>query len=309
MDNQNRWQAFPNQKEESKRLPSGKAKKLSKKVFRKNKLFNLKTKFFLLLIFNLGIAAFYLYNHRQLNILEKVIFGLNNLEMSILLEILIFIVFIFLTLSGFFIWFYFFIRGVTYPADQQREKYFLRSWYETKLDIDTIIIIAFIIKLIIQPFSVYGSSMEPNFHNHQYIIVNTFIYRFIPPQRGDVIVFKYPFDKNKNYIKRIIGLPNERIVFKNNGIYIYNNEFKNGVKLNENYLPSGTKTIVKKPEFKDVTLKENEYFVLGDNRESSSDSREWGSLDRNLIIGKAWVICWPLPDWQTVPKINYIFNQ
>jgi signal peptidase I len=149
--------------------------------------------------------------------------------------------------------------------------------------------------------------MEPNFHDQEYIIVNEMDYRLHQPQRGDVIVFKYPLNKNKNYIKRIIGLPGERVIIKDNEVWIYNDQYRSGVELHESYIPSSAKTEPRNNKFSDITLKNNEYYVLGDNRGASSDSREWGTVASDLIIGKSWVVCWPIADWKviTVPTYNY----
>jgi len=291
----NRWSTFPQDI----------APQPEKQPKEKKKILTLKVKSFLLILVNVFLILFYLYTHRDLNLVERAIYGLANVEMSILFEMLAVSIFVILTFLGIIIWSYFFIKEAIFPAEKKKEKYFLRSWYETKLDIDTVVIIALLIRLIIQPFSVFGSSMEPNFHNHQYIIINAISYRLHSPARGDIIVFKYPYNKNKNYIKRIIGLPKERIQIKNNQVYIYNSEHPDGFVLNENYLIKGTKTTPHNKEFSDITLKDNEYYVLGDNRESSSDSRDWGPLPKDLIIGKTWILCWPLSDWKIVPSVQY----
>ncbi len=154
----------------------------------------------------------------------------------------------------------------------------------------TIISLAIILPVryfLIQPFYVKGASMEPNFHNSDYLIVNEIDYRLHNPQRGDVIIFRYPLDTKEFFIKRVIGLPGERVLIKDHKIYI----FKNGqeYRLQENYLPKWDIT----NKGADVKLGPNQYFVLGDNREHSFDSRYFGPVDRRLIIGKVWFRGWP----------------
>lgn len=293
-----RWQAFP----------EGKGRKSFKSFWsnlRKKRILDIKLKVFLLALFNFILIGLYLHTHRDPNILDKATYGVIHLELPILFEILVLIIFFIITLIGLILWIYFFLKETIYPAERQKKRYLLHSWYETKWDIDLVILVVVLIRLLIQPFSVFGSSMEPNFHNHQYIIVDTITYRFRQPERGDIVIFKYPKEKNKNYIKRIIGLPGERIVIENGYIRIFNQHFPEGVILEENYLPPNTKTLPRNKEFSSVDLKENEYFVLGDNRTYSSDSRDFGPLPRDLIIGKTWLICWPVSDWRRIPQVNY----
>jgi len=145
---------------------------------------------------------------------------------------------------------------------------------------------------LIQPFYVKGASMEPNFHDHEYLIINEIVYRFFEPQRGDIVVFRYPKDPSQYFIKRIIGLPGEKVKIKDNKVYIYNDQYPNGIAINEDiYLADEEPTPnIGKTEF---ILGQGEYFVLGDNREASLDSRKFGTVSRRLIIGKAWVRGWP----------------
>ncbi len=161
----------------------------------------------------------------------------------------------------------------------------------------TIVIICLVIVVgvrhyLIQPFFVNGKSMEPNFHDGEYLIVDEFSYRFLnDPSRGDVIVFRYPNDPSQFYIKRIIGLPNEKVAIENDQVIIYNDWHPDGVILNESiYLAP---EILTKSSGMTYELGDSEYFVLGDNRSVSADSRFWGELDEDLIIGKAWIRAWP----------------
>jgi len=134
---------------------------------------------------------------------------------------------------------------------------------------------------LFEPFLVRGQSMEPNFHNFDYLIIDKLSYFFREPQRGEVVVFKPPFDDHVYYIKRIIGLPGERIIIEESKITIFNKEHPKGFVLNEDYLQNHY-TLGKI----EVNLGSNEYFVLGDNREVSYDSRKWGPVKKERIIGR-----------------------
>jgi len=161
-----------------------------------------------------------------------------------------------------------------------------------KIAIGALVIVFLVRHFLVQPFFVKGRSMEPNFMDGDYLITNEFDYRFNinPPARGDVIVFKYPRDETKYFIKRIIGLPEETINISNGNIVIYNEESPNGFKLQENYIAKSVSTSGNIS----TTLGKEEYFVLGDRRFESSDSRQWGPLNEKYIIGKAWTRIWPL---------------
>ena len=143
---------------------------------------------------------------------------------------------------------------------------------------------------LIQPFVVRGSSMEPSFSSGDYLIIDEISYRFSEPQRGDVVVFEYPRNPSQYYIKRIIGLPGERVQVGNSSVIIYNTDYPSGIEVEESYLTGDERT----PGSADVTLGSDEYFVLGDNRTASSDSRVWGELESDEIIGRAWVRGWPV---------------
>jgi len=134
---------------------------------------------------------------------------------------------------------------------------------------------------LFEPFLVRGQSMEPNFHNLDYLIIDKLSYFLREPQRGEVVVFKPPFDDHIYYIKRIIGLPGEKIIIEESKITIYNKEHPKGFVLNENYLRNHyTSGKI------EVNLGKDEYFVLGDNREVSYDSRRWGPVKRERIVGR-----------------------
>lgn len=132
--------------------------------------------------------------------------------------------------------------------------------------------------------------MEPNFYDGNYLIVDEITYRLRQPERDEVVVFKYPRDPKQYFIKRIVGLPNERVEIKDQKIKIYSSDSPNGREVSENYLP---KDIVTKGNVT-IQLGAKEYFVLGDNRPFSSDSRYWGPVSSDLIIGRVWIRAWPI---------------
>ena len=137
---------------------------------------------------------------------------------------------------------------------------------------------------LIQPFYVKGASMEPNFYDHEYLIIDELSYRFREPVRGEIIVFRYPRDPSQFFIKRVIGLPGETIEVTGGHVTIYNTAHPNGLMLEEEYL--GDEQTNGKEQ---VTLGENEYFVFGDNRDASLDSRSFGPVTRKDFIGRVWV--------------------
>jgi signal peptidase I len=149
---------------------------------------------------------------------------------------------------------------------------------------------------IAQPFIVSGASMETTFSTGQYLIVDQLTYHFEDPKRGDVIIFRYPKDPSKFFIKRIIGLPGDTVTIDGHDVTITNTTHPEGLLLDEAYIldmkPIGSLT---------ETLGENEYFVMGDNRDASSDSRAWGVLQRDKIVGRAFLRLFPITDVGVFP--------
>ena len=156
-------------------------------------------------------------------------------------------------------------------------------WRETvKFAIIALAIVLPFRYFIAQPFIVSGESMVPTFANGEYLIVDELTYRFVHnPERGDVVIFKYPYDQSKYFIKRIIGLPGETVMFRAGQVSVKN--ASSTVIVQEPYISTATGD-----EFV-VNLKNNQYFVMGDNRSESSDSRIWGPLDKKFITGRALV--------------------
>jgi signal peptidase I len=156
---------------------------------------------------------------------------------------------------------------------------------------------------LIQPFYVKGASMEPNFYDHEYLIIDELSYRFGPPGRGDVVVLRYPLDPKQFFIKRVIGLPGETVEATATGVKIYNSEHPNGFTLDESsYLESN---LPPSPMQRTVTLKADEYFVMGDNRPSSLDSRYFGPIKRSDVIGRVWLRGWPFDRWKAFDRPTY----
>ncbi len=144
---------------------------------------------------------------------------------------------------------------------------------------------------LFKPFYVKGASMEPNFFDKEYLIIDELTYRFREPHRGEVVVFKYPENPKEFFLKRIIGLPGERVKVSEGKVTIYNEAHPEGVILDESYLPpdlltSGDRTF--------VPLSSDQYFVMGDNRPNSYDSRRFGAVEKSLVVGRVFFRGWPL---------------
>lgn len=163
-------------------------------------------------------------------------------------------------------------------------------WEILKVVIISLAIIIPVRYFLVQPFFVNGASMEENFHDGDYILIDELSYRFHNPGRGDIIVFRYPNDQTQFFVKRVIGLPGETVQIQNNTITIYNQDHPNGLVLKEPYLSAGQETKGNIPHMK---LDPSEYFVMGDNRLHSSDSRYWGPVNRALVTGRVFARAWP----------------
>ncbi|MDP2641649.1 MAG: signal peptidase I [Candidatus Yanofskybacteria bacterium] len=154
---------------------------------------------------------------------------------------------------------------------------------------------------VFQPFLVRGASMEPNFHNGDYLLVDQLSYRFKSPERGEVIIFEFPFDPSQRYIKRVIGLPGETVEVQDGKVIVYNSGTGSvSFVLEEPYL-SGMNTNGSSR----LTLSDHEYFVLGDNRTHSSDSRKWGVLPERNIIGRVVIRLFPVGALAKIEQPSY----
>jgi len=185
----------------------------------------------------------------------------------------------------------------TIMRDEKRRPGFFRSFFREVWEFAKIVLISLAIVLpvrlfIAQPFIVRGASMEPNFEDGQYLIIDELSYILRNPERGEVIVFRYPQDPSQFFIKRIIGLPGETVSIQEGIVTITTATDSDSFELNEVYLPSH---LVTAPNSR-VTLGESEYFVMGDNRLESSDSRRWGALEEDFLIGRAFLRLWPVTE-------------
>ncbi len=177
----------------------------------------------------------------------------------------------------------------------------LKSFGYTLLETVKVVLVSLLIILpiryfVIQPFNVEGASMQPTFLSGEYLIVDEISYRLQEPQRGEVVVFRYPKDPSEFYIKRIIALPGETVAMKQGIVYV------NGDKLEELYIPNGS---FGEWTSDPLTLKDKEYYLLGDNRTNSLDSRYFGPVDRKFIVGRVWLRGWPADRFSFFPTPQY----
>ncbi|NTW00418.1 MAG: signal peptidase I [Oscillochloris sp.] len=214
------------------------------------------------------------------------------------------------------------------PEDQPNEvppvrvRSVVRELLETAI---FILLVFFIVRGIIQNFKIEGSSMEPTLHTGQYILVNKLVYfhfdlnapfRLLPgqenlpqkivypfhqPHRGDILVFEYPRDVSKDYIKRVIGLPGDKLEIRDGKVLV------NGEVLSEPYLDNASTACLGSSVCGNgpFVVPDGTIFVMGDNRGNSSDSREWASLPLDRVVGQAWVIYYPISNWGLVPHYDY----
>jgi signal peptidase I len=180
--------------------------------------------------------------------------------------------------------------------------FLLRSLWLFFLDfLETIVvslaIFALVYIFLFQPHQVDGRSMEPNFHNGEYILTDKVSYRLHEPKRGDVVVFHSPQDERVDFIKRIIGIPGDMVELKGGYVYL------NGTKLEEQYINDPGQVAPGRfmHENMPVEVPMGQYLVMGDNRLHSSDSREWGFVTRVEIVGRAFFRYWPIPQFGLVP--------
>ncbi len=174
-----------------------------------------------------------------------------------------------------------------------------QTWWELlRFGIIALAIVIPVRFFVAEPFVVSGSSMDPTFMNGEYLIVDKISYQLGDPERDEVVVFQYPNDPKKFFIKRIIGLPNETVDIKENMVTITNAEHPDGFKLKQPFVKNISSNTIH------FELKGDEYFVMGDNRPASSDSRYWGAVKRKLITGRAFLRLLPLKNMDIWPG-NY----
>jgi len=175
------------------------------------------------------------------------------------------------------------------------------DWKRFVLDIIETIVLAVILYFGINAISarvrVDGFSMNPTLQNGEYVLVSKLSYKLGTPQRGDIIVFRFPLDPSQELIKRVVGLPGETVSVRQNQVLI------NGIPLEEPY-------IAQEPLYSgEWTVQDGQLFVLGDNRNDSKDSHQWGLLPMENVIGKALIIYWPPPEWKIIYHTDETFRQ
>lgn len=175
-------------------------------------------------------------------------------------------------------------------------------WETVKVVVISLIIIIPVRYFIVQPFFVNGASMEPNFFDHEYLIVDEISYRLSTIERGDIVVFRYPRDPSQFFIKRVIGLPGETVSIRQGSVTVVNEEHDQGITLDETaYL---SETVSTRGDLT-VQLGEDEYYVLGDNRGASLDSRNFGPINDSHIVGRAWLRGWPVDRFTVFERPEY----
>lgn len=192
------------------------------------------------------------------------------------------------------------------PLEHNPTKDFLYFLWDLVKTGVVVFLIAFSIRhFLIQPFIVDGGSMLPTLIDDEYLLAEKLSYLIGDPKRGDIIIFKYPKNPTNSYIKRIIGLPGETVEIENNNVTIRTQDNSEGMILNETYLAAGSETLSPDNKKITLTLDGGEYFVMGDNREHSSDSREWGVMPEENIVARAWLTIKPLDKFGIQKRVVY----
>ena len=177
------------------------------------------------------------------------------------------------------------------PTKTKRQSF----WELVRFALVALIVVIPIRVFVAEPFVVSGSSMIPTFEDSDYLIVDKLSYKLNDPKRDDIVVFRYPNDQKKFFIKRIIGLPKETVDIKGSVVTITNGDYKNGFVLDEPYVKNISNNTTH------LELKAGEYFVMGDNRSGSSDSRYWGPVKKDLLVGKAFLRLLPIGEIGILP--------
>jgi len=177
------------------------------------------------------------------------------------------------------------------PQPKEKRSGFLRFLVDILETLVLSLVLFVSINMISARIRVDGASMEPTLVSGEYVIINRLSYRLGSPQRGDIIVFHFPRDPKEEYIKRLIGLPGDEVEVKNGAVYV------NGQLLDESYLN------VKMDYYGTWRIPAGQLFVLGDNRNNSSDSHDWGTVPMDYVVGKAVLVYWPPPAWGLIDHI------
>ncbi len=171
---------------------------------------------------------------------------------------------------------------------------FIREIVETAFLVILVFLVLYL--FLVRPHQIHGDSMLPSYHDGDYLLTEVVSYKFLKRElkRGDVVVFHSPQTTGRDFIKRIVALPGEKIKIQNGAIFIINDQYPQGFLLEESYLPDGTTTQPRR------TISEGKFFeigegyvVMGDNRARSSDSRDWGVITKTMVVGRAWFRYWP----------------
>lgn len=183
------------------------------------------------------------------------------------------------------------------PGEKNRSKLFV----ENALYILVAVLLAMVVqRFVIRPFVVNGESMDPTFKTGDYLLIDEVTYRFHEPERGDVVIFRAPPEPDKFFVKRIVGLPGDTVSIGGSVVTITNKEHPKGLILSESFITHpGLNSL-------SVTVPEGEYFVMGDNRAGSYDSRSWGTLPKSEIRGRALLRLLPIKEADYLPgKVSY----
>lgn len=194
------------------------------------------------------------------------------------------------------------MRRLHLKVDMDKLKRAVAAFFDFLQGIVVILSVMVMIYLfVMSPQEINGASMEPNFHNGEYILTNKILYKFKDPQRGDVVIFKSPKNKDIDYIKRVIGLPGDTVELRSNKFYI------NGQPLDEPYLSPDISIFGGSylQENKGIVVPDGVYFVVGDNRPHSSDSREFGPIAKEDFIGTAFLRYWPFNKTGVIQRPSY----
>jgi signal peptidase I len=193
------------------------------------------------------------------------------------------------------------------PVKKTEANDFWRFTAELLKTVFIVVVLAYTVRtFVLQPFIVEGLSMYPQFHDRDYLLVDKITYKIKDVERGDIVVFRFPKDEAFNYVKRVIALPGERVQIKNSTITVFNTQHPEGFVLSEPYVSTGNTTLPSGNTTEATyEVPADSYFVVGDNRMGSSDSREWGELPKKDLIGRVLVLAYPFDRFGLAPHAEY----